>query len=252
MARTRRSSAARSAPGSTSGRSPAGSNSGSRARVSASMPLDLACLDRNRRRSAAFCEDTRNTLCPHAVKNTATGSHAGPVGSITTSSLVPSGQSASAAVSTGCQALPRRPGLALGHDRSLAVEHPHRVRGGNPQVDADQPPVAHPASSRRMPDHTGSPRGGGAPSGHGPKRPRPAAAPTHVLQPGPASTGRPTSLIRGIRGQARGGNQNNEARPCGPASDPFSTPPPGPAGDDHATPWDSAPWWIHGRLVSLT
>jgi hypothetical protein len=59
------------------------------------MPLDLACLDRNRRRSAAFCKETRNTrntLCPRAVKNTATGSHAGPVGSITTSSLVPVGQ----------------------------------------------------------------------------------------------------------------------------------------------------------------
>jgi len=36
-------------------------------------------------------------------------------------------------------------------------------------------------------------------------------APTHVLQPGPASVGRPTSLIRGIRGQASGGNQLNEA-----------------------------------------
>jgi hypothetical protein len=100
VARTRRSSAARSAPGSTSGASPAGLTSGSRARVSASIPLDLACRDKNRRKSAAFCDETRNTLCPRAVKNTATGSQAGPVGSITTSSLVPSGQPASAAAST--------------------------------------------------------------------------------------------------------------------------------------------------------
>ena len=64
------------------------------------MPLDLACRDRNRRRSAAFCDDTRNTWWPRAEKNTATGSHAGPVGSITTSSRVPSGQPASAAAAT--------------------------------------------------------------------------------------------------------------------------------------------------------
>ena len=64
------------------------------------MPLVLACRDKNRRRSAAFCDDTRNTRWPREVKNTAIGSHAGPVGSITTSSRVPAGQPASAAAST--------------------------------------------------------------------------------------------------------------------------------------------------------
>src|SRR6266545_4171832 len=59
QARTRRSSAARSALGSARGCSPAGSTSGSRARVSASMPLDLACRDSTRRRSWALAELTR-------------------------------------------------------------------------------------------------------------------------------------------------------------------------------------------------
>jgi len=67
------------------------------------MRLLLACRDRNRRRSAAFCDDTRNTWCPRAEKNTAIGSHAGPVGSITTSSLVPAGHPASAAASTAAR-----------------------------------------------------------------------------------------------------------------------------------------------------
>jgi hypothetical protein len=59
--------------------------------------------DSNRRRSAAFAEDTRNTRCPRAVKYTAIGNHAGPVGSITTSSRVPGTAPASAAVSTAAR-----------------------------------------------------------------------------------------------------------------------------------------------------
>ena len=46
--------------------------------------------------------------------------------------------------------------------------------------------------------------------GHGPKG-RLSAAPTHALQPGPTSTSRPTSLIRGIRGQTRCDDQIDEA-----------------------------------------
>jgi hypothetical protein len=46
-----------------------------------------------------------------------------------------------------------------------------------------------------------------------PRSTSPTTDPTHVLQPGPASTGRPTSLIRGIRGRAGGGSQAHEARP---------------------------------------
>ena len=99
-ARTRRSNAAWAAPGSSSGASPRGSTSGSRASVSASMPLVLACRDRNRRRSADFWLDTRCTVCPRPAKNTATGSHAGPVGSSTTSNRVPAAAPASAAAST--------------------------------------------------------------------------------------------------------------------------------------------------------
>ena len=79
---------------------PAGSTNGNRANVSASIPLLFACRDKNRRRSAAFPLDTRNTRCPRAVKNTAIGNHAGPVGSITTSNTVPAGAPANAAVST--------------------------------------------------------------------------------------------------------------------------------------------------------
>jgi hypothetical protein len=40
----------------------------------------------------------------------------------------------------------------------------------------------------------------------------PTTAPTHVLQPAPTQASRATSLIRGTRGQAEGGNQCNEAR----------------------------------------
>jgi hypothetical protein len=39
--------------------------------------LTWRARDKNRRRSAAFCEDTRNTRWPRAEKNTAIGSHAG-------------------------------------------------------------------------------------------------------------------------------------------------------------------------------
>jgi hypothetical protein len=98
--RTRRSRLARGPSGSSSGCTPPGSTSGSRARVSASMALDLAWRDRKRRRSAALATGTRNTVCPRPAKKTATGSHAGPVGSTTTSSRVPAGAPASAAAST--------------------------------------------------------------------------------------------------------------------------------------------------------
>ncbi len=57
-------------------------------------------------------------------------------------------------------------------------------------------------------------------------------APTHVLQAGPTSQGRPTSLIRDIRDRASGGNQINEASHPSRArpSEANSTPPTGPAG----------------------
>jgi hypothetical protein len=108
------------------------------------MPLDLAWRDKNRRRSAAFCDDTRNTRCPRAVKNTATGSQAAPAGPghhLQPGVLQAPGQRRR--LDSG-QAFHSGPGLALGHDIALAIEHAHRVRGGDAQADAGQPPVVHP------------------------------------------------------------------------------------------------------------
>src|SRR6266516_7496260 len=157
------------------------------------MPLLLACRDRNRRRSAAFCDDTRNTRCPRAEKNTAIGSHAGPVGSITTSSRVPAGQSASATVSTAVRL------SAVGQALRLATTLPSP--SSTRTVWAVALPRSMPTSllwfippPRVAYRHAPARPLGAAPSGHGPKQPRPAAAPTHVLQPGQASKGRPTSL----------------------------------------------------------
>ncbi|HSH61575.1 MAG TPA: hypothetical protein VK988_18395 [Acidimicrobiales bacterium] len=62
--------------------------------------VGLGVAGQNRRRSAALAELTRKTRCPRLLKNTAMGSHAGPVGSITTSRIVPAGVPARAAVST--------------------------------------------------------------------------------------------------------------------------------------------------------
>jgi hypothetical protein len=96
-ARTRRSSGARAWLPNSTAVSPAGATSGSRARVSASMALLLACRARNRRRSAALAEVTRSTVCPRRPKNAAIGSHAGPVGSTTTTRRVSGWAPASAA-----------------------------------------------------------------------------------------------------------------------------------------------------------
>src|SRR5262249_49745405 len=121
----------------------------------------------------------------------------------------------------------------------------------NAQVDTDQPPMVHPASLRRVPLHRLA-RRSDAPSGHGPKKTRPAAAPPHVLQPGPASKDRPTSLIPGTRRQPRAVHRTTGPSPCGPPPVHLSTPPQGPAGDDHATPWDPTPVVDPQEPVSLT
>jgi hypothetical protein len=60
----------------------------------------LVCREKNFLKSDAFAELTRNTACPRPAKNTAIGSHAGPVGSMITSSRVPSPAPANAAAST--------------------------------------------------------------------------------------------------------------------------------------------------------
>ena len=138
-----------------------------------------------------------------------------PVGSITTSSRVPAGQSASATVSTAVRL------SAVGQALRLATTLPSP--SSTRTVWAVAMPRSMPTSllwsippPRVAYRHAPARPLGAAPSGHGPKQPRPAAAPTHVLQPGQASKGRPTSLIRGIRGQARSGNQNYGARHAGP------------------------------------
>jgi hypothetical protein len=73
------------------------------------------------------------------------------------------------------------------------------------------------------------------PTGDGPQGARAETAPTHVLQPGRArQSGRPTSLMRVIRGQASSGNQIREARHHTGLST-FASPPTGLAGDAPAT-----------------
>ena len=59
--------------------------------------FDFACRDQNFRNAEDFAVETRYTRCPRRTKNTATGSHAAPVASNTTSRRVPSGASFNAA-----------------------------------------------------------------------------------------------------------------------------------------------------------
>ena len=191
-ARTRRSSAAASGPGSSSCCRPPGSAIGIRASVSASIPFDLACRRRNLRRSAALAEDTRYTAWPRPAKNTAIGIHAGPVGSNTTASRVPAGAPASAARSTADQRLHRRHARRPAHRPPVSLQHPHRVPRRDPQVNPDQPPCPWlPSSCSIAPHRASSPdssapaaRQAAAQSATVPGRKSPATAPTHVLQPG--------------------------------------------------------------------
>jgi hypothetical protein len=237
VARTRRSRAARAASGNRSGCSPAGSTSGRRARVSASMPLDLAWRDSTRRRSWALAELTRYTVWPRAVKNTAIGSHAGPVGSTTTSSSVPTGVSASAARST-CSRL-STVGIAL--QRHTRLPSP----ASTPTVWALMIPRSIPTSRRSsiwLPPWQREPAAPAAPMG-GALRPRSQGRwvrRRHPLmccnrpRPGP---GRATSLIRGIRGRPRAAIRPTRLGAPAPSSEEDSTPPPEPAGM-RMQPWD--------------
>ena len=139
--------------------------------MSASMPLVLVCRDKNRRRSAAFADDTRCTTCPRALKNTAIGNHAGPVGSIDHLQPRPRRRARQRRGLDLAEALHCRPRLALGDRVALTVEHPHRVRAGDAQVDADQAPVVHVVSSSSCRFHRLA-RRSDARSGHGPKETR--------------------------------------------------------------------------------
>lgn len=189
MARTRRSSAARSGPGSSKGCSPAGSTRPRRARVSASIPLVLVCREKNRRRSAALAELTRYTRWPREPKNTAIGSHAGPVGSMITSKRVPEGVVASAAASTS----PRL--TVVGQHLRLAMVWP--ASSITRTVCAEAIPKSIP--TRRLCPisspcvvvsvSTGSPAGATLISGHGPKETRPTDGSHSCAATGPGLKG---------------------------------------------------------------
>jgi hypothetical protein len=239
QARTRRSSAARAASGSCSGWSPAGSTSGRRARVSASMPLDLAWRDSSPPQVMGLAELTRYTVWPRAAKNTAIGSHAGPVGSTTTSSRVPAGVLASAARSTS----PRLSTVGIALRRHTRLPSPASTR----TVWALVVPRSIPTSRRSsilLPPWPWWParrplRRGGAGHATVPRALRPTTAPTHVLQPAATQLGRATSLIRGIRGRPRAATRRTRLDASAPSSEEDSTPPPGTSRDAHATlgPW---------------
>jgi hypothetical protein len=113
-----------------------------------------------------------------------------------------------------------------------------------------QAPVIHPAS---LESHAGShrlARRGGAPSGHRPRRPRPAALPLMCCNR--ARTRRTGPLPSSGASVARpGGNQSGGARPCGPAPDQLSTPPPDQPGMTMQPLGTSAPWWIHENQCPL-
>jgi hypothetical protein len=133
-------------------------------------------------------------------------------------------------------------GLATTHHAAVTVQHPHRVRADDPQVDPDQPSMVHrcllavvawccsggPQGRRST---TTVPRRRWHPSQ------TPTTAPTHVLQPALACTGRATSLIRGIRGRPRVAISSTRHGARAPSSERYSTPPPKPAGM-HMQPWD--------------
>ncbi len=232
--------------------SPAGLTSGSRDRVSASMPLVLACRDKNQCRSAAFCDETRNTLCPRAVKKTPR------------SAATPA-RSARSPPPAGCPpasrpAPPPRP-------RS-GCPRPARPCAWPPWFPRRRVPV--PCELWRCPGRQRPAAGGSSrllqvayriaparPQGRRTVRPRSQAATASRGSHSCAATG------LGLQGPAHfphpghpwpGQGWQSEQRGKATQALPQSgfRRPPGPAGDDHATPWDPSPA-VEARVpVSLT
>ena len=187
------------------------------------------------------------------MKNTAIGNHAGPVGSITTSKRVPAGVPSNAHDSITDRL------STVGNALRFATVLPSSSRTRTACADAipksmpDQPPADHRrllrsvgcTPARSSSDARVRPRSQGS---------RPTAAPTHVLQTDPTSTGRPTSLIRGIRGRVECDDQIDEARPTrGLPQCAIMTSPPEPAGKT-MQPWNPDPevdprarCWLHVR-----
>ena len=149
------------------------------------------------------------------------------------------------------EALHGRPRLALRDRLAGLVEHPHRVRAGDTQVDADQAPTTHLVSPCRV-GSTGSPAGATPTTGHGPKEDTPnrgshscAATgsglnePSHFPHPGHPWPGRVGQS--GVRGQTPNRDLPQSASRRHPPDQPGRP----------CNPRDPAPWWIHGADVPL-
>ncbi len=191
QARTRRSKVARPAPGSSTGRRLCGATMANRASVRASMELDLAWRERNLRRSEAFWELTRYTAWPRRPKNTVGASHAGPVGSSTTSRTVPSGAPSRAC----CSIHPRLSAVGMHRRRHTSVPSPvSTTTVWALAMPRSTPTIRRSATGSSFPGphvscRTSAVRTGDAFTTTVPRWLSPTAAPTHVLQTGPAHRG---------------------------------------------------------------
>jgi hypothetical protein len=185
--------------------------------------------------------DTRNTRCPRAEKNTATGNHAGPVGSITTSRTVPAGVPANAAASIR----PRLSTVGSHRRRHTTRPSPSSTRTVcELAIPRSTPTSRLTTTSQRSRRYRTTPVAAEQGDDSTTTAPRVGEHLTRLplmrckrARPRP---GRPTSLIRGIRGQASGGNQLNEANRRQHQhrlpSELYSTPPHRTNRDAHATP----------------
>jgi hypothetical protein len=139
------------------------------------------------------------------------------------------------------QARHGRDGFAAAHHAAVTSQHPDCVSADDPQVDPDQPSMVHRCLLAVVASCcSGGPQGRRSTTTVPRRRhplPVPTTAPTHVLQPAPASTGQATSLIRGIRGRPRVAISSTRHGARAPSSEMYSTPPPEPAGM-HMQPWD--------------
>jgi hypothetical protein len=227
QARTRRSSAASSAPLSSRSRNPSRSTMASLASASASMLFDLAWREKYRRMSCALAEGTRKTLWPREMKNTAIGSHAGPVGSITTSSTVPGGAASKAAASS----VLRLSVVGMAFRFATILPSPLSTRAVCSLAIPRSSPMIRRSSMFNLLSRcllrqtqvvgTISPRSQGG---------RLAAAPTHVLQTAPASWTGPLPSYGSSVARPSGGSQNHGAKGLSLPPGGFSSPPPRPAG----------------------
>ena len=171
-------------------------------------------------------------LVAREMKNTAMGSQAGPVGSITTSSTVSGGAPSKAAASRALRL------SVVGTALRLATTLPSPL--STRAVCALAMPRSRPMIRRSSMSNllsrcllrqtqvvgTISPRSQGG---------RLAAAPTHVLQPAPASRTEPLPSSGSSVARPSGGSQSYEAKGLSLPSEPFSSPPPRPAGMLYAT-----------------